>query len=495
MKATHCIKWNEKLPFLTSLLYLTVFFSFLLLFTDPLLSQAANELDTLKAIITGESSKNTPEKESITPIERLIDTESSATDDKKIRNRLQKIYGELESMRNIEISEVSNGVVTLAGEVETTALLDRALQFARQVEGVVEVKHRITVDRSLKNRLQQTNTKLLSIFQSIIVNLPLVVLAIFIIWFFWFIGTLFSRWLPFIRKRAPNAFISKLLSQLFQLFFLLAGIILAFTLLDATAVISTILGAAGILGLAISFAVRDTVENYIASILLSLRNPFEPNDFVRIDNLEGHVARLTSRATILISLEGLHIRIPNAIVFKATITNYTRNRQRRFNFQVGVDTDNNLLEVQTIAMKALLAQPGLLQEPKPNVLIQELGDSNVILSIFAWIDQNSHDLVKVRSETIRLIKETFDKANIGMPEPIYQVKIQEQSAEHSPAAQIKENASRRQQPGTKKRAEHIEDHLLRPDISRDDSLDKQLAKEQADADENSNLLSPKSPNE
>ncbi|MEZ5537828.1 MAG: mechanosensitive ion channel [Thiolinea sp.] len=72
------------------------------------------------------------------------------------------------------------------------------------------------------------------------------------------------------------------------------------------------------------------MENYIASILLSLRNPFQVNDFVSIDGHDGNVLRLTSRATILISPDGNHIRIPNATVFKAVITNFTRHPERRF---------------------------------------------------------------------------------------------------------------------------------------------------------------------
>jgi small-conductance mechanosensitive channel len=84
------------------------------------------------------------------------------------------------------------------------------------------------------------------------------------------------------------------------------------------------------------------VENYIASILLSLRQPFSPNDHVVIEGYEGLVLRLTSRATLLMSFDGNHIRIPNAMVYKSVIVNYTRNPRRRISFQVGVGTDVNL---------------------------------------------------------------------------------------------------------------------------------------------------------
>ena len=105
---------------------------------------------------------------------------------------------------------------------------------------------------------------------------------------------------------------------------------------------------------------RDTVENYIASILLSLRNPFEVNDLVNIDGNEGNVVRLTTRATILISPDGNHIRIPNSTVFKAVIVNFTRNAERRFQFDVGIDTQQDLLEAQALALQALSSIEGVL---------------------------------------------------------------------------------------------------------------------------------------
>ena len=77
------------------------------------------------------------------------------------------------------------------------------------------------------------------------------------------------------------------------LVFFVAGLVLALDIAGATALLGTILGAAGIVGLAVGFAVRDTIENYVASLMLSLRQPFRANDLVKIDEFEGRVIRLT----------------------------------------------------------------------------------------------------------------------------------------------------------------------------------------------------------
>src|SRR5690606_38235322 len=95
-------------------------------------------------------------------------------------------------------------------------------------------------------------------------------------------------------------------------------------------------------GIILGFAFREIIENYLASLLLSLRRPFWANDHVLINNQEGKVIRMTSRDTILMTLEGNHLRLPNSIVFKAEILNYTRNPLRRFDFAVGLDVNEDI---------------------------------------------------------------------------------------------------------------------------------------------------------
>ncbi len=88
-----------------------------------------------------------------------------------------------------------------------------------------------------------------------------------------------------------------------------------------------------------------TADNYVSSLVLSLRQPFRAGDHAVIASHEGRVARMTSRATILVTLDGNHLRIPNSIVFKAVILHYTRNPERRFEFDLGIDANDDPVEV------------------------------------------------------------------------------------------------------------------------------------------------------
>jgi small conductance mechanosensitive channel len=152
---------------------------------------------------------------------------------------------------------------------------------------------------------------------------------------FWWCAGHLSASQQLARRFERNPLLRDLVRQLVRMAIIGVGLVLALEIIDASALLGTVLGAAGVVGLAVGFALRDTVENYIASLLLSLRQPFAHDDLVVIDGNEGRVVRLTPRATILLTLDGNHTRIPNAMVYKAVIVNYTRNPKRRFSFDVG----------------------------------------------------------------------------------------------------------------------------------------------------------------
>ena len=351
-----------------------------------------------------------------------ITTRDGAPPDREIDIRIEEIFDEIDGLENVNAS-VRSGVVTLRGTVNEATTAERALELANRIEGVVAVESEIVEVTEVSERLVPVISRFEKRLKQALDYLPLFVLAAA----FWMIVSALG-WFISSRRRpwswiAPNAFIADLMRQIVFLAFILLGLVMALDILGATAVLGTILGAAGIVGLAIGFAVRDTVENYIASILLSIRQPFRPMDLIGIDSYEGRVIRLTSRATILMDKDGNHIRIPNATVYKNNITNYTRNPERRFSFQLGIDADSDLQAALNICLAELEKMDFALSEPSPSALVSEVGDSNVLLDLAAWIDQTSTDFLKARSEAIRLTKSALETSGFALPEPIYRLKI------------------------------------------------------------------------
>src|SRR6056297_1873542 len=406
---------------------------------------------------------------------------STARDDGRIADRLRGIFAEIDSLGSVEVS-VSAGVVELGGQVDSLASAARAARLAGQVAGVVDVQDALVIDRNLNNRIESTGRTLASVAREVVAGLPLFLVALGVFVVFWLLGAWLGRRQRLFRRISPNVFIASLFGQIAHLLFIVLGLVLALVLLDATALLGTILGAAGILGLAVGFAVRDTVENYIASILLSLRNPFDVNDFVDVSGQLGNVVKLTSRATILLSPEGNHVRIPNATVFKAVIINYTRRPERRFEFDVGVDTDHDLVAAQQVALDTLGSFPGVLDDPATMAIVHALGDSNVVLRCYGWVDQTKNSFVKVRSEAIRRVKEAFDEAGIVMPEPVYRLRIVER-------AKAKDTGVRTPGPNAPQHADTAPPPTTEvTDISVDRAIEERVLSD-ARSDRGNNLLS------
>ena len=225
------------------------------------------------------------------------------------------------------------------------------------------------------------------------------------------------------RAVTPNAFLAELVATSIRFVFVLIGIVAALEILGATALLGAVLGGAGVVGIALGFAVRDTIDNYISSLMLSLRQPFRANDHVVIEGNEGRVVRLTSRATILMTLDGNHLRIPNSTVFKAVILNYTRNPERRFSFDLGVDADDDPIEGMAVGLAAVNALPFVLDTPKATAIIQDVGDSNILLRFFGWVDQTDTDFLKGAASRSRPPRCALESAGFALPEPIYRLRF------------------------------------------------------------------------
>lgn len=418
------------------------------------------------------------------PAGGTIALETTPAADRAIEKRLREIFANLDGLDQVSI-EVTAGVVKIGGDVGSKEARERALSLAGKVEGVVEVVDNTASERDLERRLAPTVKRVTGWTRDLIGNVPVFLIAVLTIGVFWLISRLVGGLRSLYDRVTPNAFIAKLMRQIVQGAILLLGIVLALSVLDASGLVQTVLGAAGLLGLALSFALRDTVENYIASILLSLRQPFEPNDEVRIEGHEGRVIRLTSRATVILTFNGNHVRIPNATVFKGVIVNYTRKPERRFEFSVGVDTGADLLVAQELAVETLRRAAGVLDDPPPTSLVETLGDSTVVLWVGGWVDQRYHDYRKVRSQALRLVKEAFDQADIEMPEPIYRLRIDRGGGLIEP----EDDAA---PPAPPERPRRAIDATI--DIARDAELDEQIAEERADPAV-PDLLNPRAPKE
>lgn len=314
--------------------------------------------------------------------------------------------------------------------------------------------------------------------------LPLFVLALLVVWLAWRVGGWLPRRKTFARMSKDKPFVRELARSTTRWVVVLVGTLVALEIMDATALVGAVLGTAGVLGVALGFAFKDILENYLAGILMSVRQVFMPRDHVVIDGNEGIVVSMNSRSTILMTLDGNHLRLPNALVFRGVTLNYTRNPSRRFTFDIGIGVDEDLVLAQQLGVDELKQVDGVLETPPPRAFINALGESSVQVTFHGWVDQRSHDFLRVKSEAIRRTKLAMESADMDMPEPIYRVQLSERKQKPAHEARAARDRMAREDAST----QPMIDTRADADLSTQIDFDKQ-------ANPNEDLLDPDAPRE
>lgn len=374
-------------------------------------------------IISGESTNNAQ-----------IETTPTPQKDNDIRQRITGIFSEIDGLQAVNVS-VTQGVVTLTGETPNEKKAQQAINLTNRLTDVVTVEDRINRTLDVQDNVTTVYQGLKAQVTNLVKAVPLLLVGIVLFGLVTWFGSWLSNRKNMWQRLTPNPFVAELLAQTIKVIFIIFGLILALSLIGAETVLGTLLGGAGVIGIAVGFAVKDTIENYIASLMLSIRQPFRARDHIVINGQEGIVVRLTSRATILMTLDGNQLRIPNAEVFKGTILNYTKNPERRFTFELGVDANDDPLAAIKVGLDAIHQLAFVLDEPKAIAVITNVGDSNIILEFQVWVDQSETDFSKARSIAIRETKHALEDEGFSLPEPIYRLRFNhklEQAFEQMP---------------------------------------------------------------
>jgi small-conductance mechanosensitive channel len=315
--------------------------------------------------------------------------------------------------------QVNSGIVTLGGEVLSAQDRTLASTLAKQVQGVGEVVDAIAISADLHARLSAALSQVRDKLVRLVAAIPLLVVSIAIVLLAWWLGRRIARrplrWLP---ARSHNPYMDGLVRRVAQAVVVFIGLVLALNLLGATALVGAVLGSAGVIGLVFGFAFKDVAENYLAGVLLSLRRPFAPDDHLAIDKYEGKVIALTARATLLMTMDGNQVSLPNSLVFKSVVLNYTANPERRFDFVLPVDTAESLGRARDLGLQAMAAVDGVLANPGPSFTVDGYAAKGLDLRFYGWIDQRHNDVGKVRTEALRAARGAFARAGVHGPETV-----------------------------------------------------------------------------
>ncbi len=341
--------------------------------------------------------------------------------DEEIANRLVTILQATEWFTNPQVT-VRDGVVFLDAQTAREEYRTWAGDLARNTQDVVAVVNRIGVTERVPWDFTPALTELGGIGRSALQVLPLILFGIFVLVLAWF-AMIYARQLAnhLLRQRVRNSFLRNLITTLVSVPVFLLGLYLVLQISGLTRLAITVLGGTGIAGLIVGIGFRDIMENFLATVLISTRNPFAAGDRIEVAGHLGIVQQVNSRTTVLMSLDGNHIQIPNAIIYKSTIRNFTANPKQRLEFTVGVGYDAEITAVQQTIIGVLTEHAAVLAEPEPLALVDSLGAATVNLRVLFWVDTNRHADIKVKSSVIRLVQGALTEQGFPMPDEAREV--------------------------------------------------------------------------
>ncbi|BCR06747.1 mechanosensitive ion channel protein MscS [Desulfuromonas versatilis] len=335
--------------------------------------------------------------------------------DRAIDRRLTGILESTGWFEQVEV-EVREGVVFLDGLTRSAERRDWAGALAGKTEDVVAVVNRVRVAERSPWDLTPAAAELQRLGRLTVQKLPAVGIGLLILIITGILAKLVAAGARRVLESRMKPLLRDVTARALSIPILILGVYLVLQVAGLTRLATTVLGGTGLFGLVAGIAFRDILENFLASILISMRNPFKLGDLVEVAGHLGVVQRVTSRGTVLMDPDGNHVQIPNATIYKSIIRNFTANPNRRESFEVGIGYENDSAAAQAVALEVLNGHPAVLKDPEALVLVDRLGAATVNLRVYFWYDGSAYNGPKVKSSLIRLVKRAFEGRGISMPD-------------------------------------------------------------------------------
>ncbi len=193
------------------------------------------------------------------------------------------------------------------------------------------------------------------------------------------------------------------------------GLIYALDWLEVA--IGPLLGALGIAGIALAFALQDILENFVAGIILQVRRPFTTGDEIESLGYEGTVTAVDARSVTIRTPDGETVRLPSASVIKDPIINHTTHGLRRTTVDVGVAYGTDLALATSVAAAAAADVDGVLESPAAEALVHSFGESSIDLAVRFWHEPSIAELWRTRNEVAQAVDVAFRSHDIEIPFP------------------------------------------------------------------------------
>ena len=271
--------------------------------------------------------------------------------------------------------------------------------------------------------------KMQAMLNDFIILLPNIVLALIVFALFFFVARTIKkivRNLTRDRRQAHN--LGLVLGRLAQGATILVGLFIALSIVIPSLKASDLVQLLGISGVAIGFAFRDILQNFLAGILILLTEPFQIDDQIVFKDFEGTVENIQTRATTIKTYDGRRIVIPNSELFTNSVIVNTAFENRRLEYDIGIGYGDNIDEARQLILEAMHETDGVLETHAPDVIVVELAGSSVNIRARWWVaPPRRADVLDLKDRVLTNIKNKLTANGIDLPFPTQQILFHDQT--------------------------------------------------------------------
>ena len=252
---------------------------------------------------------------------------------------------------------------------------------------------------------------------SFIKALPNIIIGIIILVAFVYISRWLGRLVKRILKNKGRKNFGDLLGSFTRYLVMLAGIALALTVMAPNLSPADLIAGMGVSSVAIGFAFQDILQNWLAGILILLRQPFEIGDQIVVNGYEGTVEKIKTRATIITTYDGKRVVIPNNTVYNDSVTVITAHEFIRSQYDIGLGYDEDYMGAMKILKETVSQVKGVTSEKPVETLVWDQADSWLTIRVRWWTKSDRASVVHVWSDVIHDTQKAMNEAGIDLPFP------------------------------------------------------------------------------
>ncbi|XHX78837.1 MAG: mechanosensitive ion channel family protein [Stenomitos frigidus ULC029] len=271
--------------------------------------------------------------------------------------------------------------------------------------------------------------KMQAMLKGFILLLPNMVLALIVFAIFFFVAKAIKKVVINVtrnRRQARN--LGMVLGRLAQGTTILVGLFIALSIVIPSLKASDLVQLLGISGVAIGFAFRDILQNFLAGILILLTEPFQIDDQIVFKDFEGTVENIQTRATMIKTYDGRRIVIPNSELFTNSVTVNTAFDKRRLEYDIGIGYGDDINEARRLILEAIHETDRVLETPAPDAIVVELADSTVNIRARWWVNPPRRaDVLDLQDRVLTNIKNKLTANGIDLPFPTQQILFHDQT--------------------------------------------------------------------